>query len=80
MGFAHNLGEKIVADRVTSCFYTSRSCELTDTLVSVLGFPLFTLGLGGPDLERQMLLNSVIWALGASVLAWATVWLLVRGD
>jgi hypothetical protein len=80
VGFVHNIGEQIVADRVTSCFYTSRSCELTDILVSVLGFPLFTLGLGGPDLGRQMLLNSVAWAVGASVLAWATIWVLVRRD
>jgi hypothetical protein len=71
VGFAHYFAQYVAVSSVTNCHYFNESCSLAKILVPVVGFPAFSLGLGGPDLDRQMILNSIIWALGASALALA---------
>jgi hypothetical protein len=78
VGFVHYFAQHVAVSTVTSCFYLNESCSLAEFLVPVVGFPVFSLGLGGPDLDRQMILNSTIWALGASALALATARKLIR--
>jgi hypothetical protein len=73
VGIAHRLAEEIVASAVTSCYYNAQDCALADALVPVIGFPVFSLGLNGPDLNRDLILNSIVWALGTSVIAWLAV-------
>ena len=80
VGFLHYFAQSVAASAVTSCFYQAQSCKLAQILVPVVGFPVFTFGLAGPDLGRQMIVNSMIWALGASALASAAIHLLIRRD
>ena len=78
VGFAHYFAQHVAVSSVASCHYLNDSCSLAKILVPVVGFPVFSLGLGGPDLDRQMILNSTIWALGASAMALAVARMLVR--
>jgi hypothetical protein len=80
VGSAHHFAEEMVASAVTSCFYNAQHCEIADALAPVIGFPVFSLGLSGPDLNRDLILNSIVWALGASAIGWLVVRLLTKRD
>jgi hypothetical protein len=78
VGFFHYFAQHVAVSSVVDCHYLKESCSLAKILVPVVGFPVFSLGLGGTDLDRQMILNSTIWAFGASALALAATHKLVR--